>query len=286
MAQLNTYSDVSSIANAMQENAHFVIREQYQMQNLVTVFRDMTGANPRKGYAYNQASATSLAETDDLTSSAFTPSLEATLTPAEIGLQFFVNDLRAESDLPEDIIRDGAMELGMAAGDKIETDLLGTFSSLTGGTIGTAGSTITWGYMAAAIAQARNANKSTSVPLALVLHGYQWAVLAKGASVAGASVVNGTDFQNQINANGLVARFMGVPIYQVFAAPDSGDDFRGAVFPRNAIALDWRRPVRIEPERDSSRRGTEYNMSAVYAKGVWRASLGVQFIFDASAPTS
>lgn len=286
MAQLNTWSDISSIAPDIQENADFVIRESYQMQNLVTIFRDQSGANPRKGYDYNQGTAATLAETDDLTSSAFTPSLGQTLTPAEIGLQFFVTDLRAESEAPESIIRDGAMELGMAAGDKVESDLIGLFGSLTGGTVGTAGSTITWGYLAAAISRARNANKSTRVPLSAVVHEYQWSVLAKSASIAGATVPAAHDIVNEVNRVGYAAQFMGVPIYQVFASPDTNDDFTGAVFPRNAIALDWRRPIRVEAERDASRRGTEFNMSAVYAKGVWKPALGVQFIFDASAPSS
>jgi hypothetical protein len=287
MAQINTYSDVSSIAQAMQEDALFVIRESYLTQRLVRTFTDMSGLNPRKGYEYNQASASVVAEGDDLASSAFAPSLDQTLTPQEIGLQFFITDSRAESMLPEDIITDGARELGLAAGDKVETDLLSTFSSLTGGTVGAAGTAITWGYVAAAIAQARNANKSNSVPLSCVVHGYQWAVLAKSASIAGASVgAVAPGFQEEVTRTGYVASFMGVPIYQVYGAPDSLDDFIGAVFPRDAIAIDWRRQVRIEPERDASRRGWEFNMSAIYAYGVWRPSLGVQMVFDASAPTS
>jgi hypothetical protein len=176
--------------------------------------------------------------------------------------------------------------LGLAAGDKVEASLVTAMASLTGGTIGAAGTAITWGYLAAAIAQARNANKSSNVPLAAVLHGYQWAVLAKSASIAGASVVNAPAAQDQVTRTGYVAEFMGVPLYQVYSAPNSLDDFTGGVFPRSAIAIDWRRMVRIEPERDASRRGTEFNMSAVYAAGVWRASLGVKFTFDASAPTS
>jgi hypothetical protein len=288
MATPNTYANVSSLANPIQEDALFVIRERYQVQNLVTTLTDMSGLNPRKGYQYNQAAATDVGESDDLTSSAFAPSLLATLTPSEIGLQFFITDSRADSDLPENIVRDGALELGLAAGDKIETDLLGEFASLTGGTVGTAGSTITWGYVAAAISQARNANKSANVPLAGVVHGYQAAVLAKSASVAGATLAQAPNFTDNVTRNGLgpVFVFMGVPIYQVFGAPDASDDFRGAVFPPSAIAMDWRRMIRVEPERDASRRGTEFNMSAVYAHGVWRANLGVQMIFDASAPTS
>lgn len=283
---LNTWSDISSIAQNIQDDAIFVIREAGQMQGLITVFRDASGMNPRVGYQYNQGTALAVAEVDDLTSKAFTPSADQTLTPAEIGLQFFVTDQRRDSEAPESIITDAGRELGLAALDKIESDLVGDIASLTGGTVGTAGSAITWGYVAAAIAQARNANKSNSIPLACVVHGYQWAVLAKAASVAGASVAVAPNFQDEMTRNGFVANFMGVPMYQVFSTPDSGDDFTGGVFPREALAIDWRRAVRVEPERDASRRGTEFNMSAVYAHGIWRPTRGVKMIFDATAPTS
>jgi hypothetical protein len=224
-----------------------------------------------------------------MNSVAFAPSLLSTLTPIEIGLPFFVSDLRAESELPENIVRDGALELGLAASDKVEADIVSDFGSLTGGTVGTAGSAITWSYMSAAIAKARNANKSVAVPLVAVIHGYQWAVLAKAASVAGASVVNAPAFQDSVTSKaplGQVATFMGVPIMQTFQSPDTNDDFTGAIFSRDALAIDWRRAIRIEPERKASRRGTQYNMSAVYAHGVWRPALGVKLIFDATAPTS
>lgn len=283
---LNMWSAVSSIAPSIQEDAVFIIRETALMQNLVTVYRDASGGNPRKGYQYNSGTAQSLAESDDLSSYAFTPALDQTLTPIEIGLQFFVTDLRAESDAPENIRTDAARELGLAAVDNIESNLITDLASLTGGTIGTAGTAITWGYVAAAIAVARNANKSTSVPLACVMHGYQWSVLAKAASVAGATVAAAPGFQEQITRTGYVGEFMGVPLFQTFAAADGNGDFTGGVFPRDSIAIDWRRAVRVEPQRDASRRGTEMNMSAVYAHGIWRPTRGVQFIFDATAPTS
>lgn len=289
MPQLNTYSDVSSIANAIQENAYFVVRETAQMQNYITSFTDMNGLNPRKGYQYSKGTAQAVAEIDDLTSSAFTPSVLQTLTPAEIGLQFFVSDARAESSLPENVIRDASLELGLAAADKIESDIASDFGSFTGGTVGTAGSAITWGYLAAAIAQARNANKAVGIPLAAVIHGYQWSVLAKSASVAGASVAQAPGFTQAITTSlpvGQVATFMGVPVYQTFQAPDSNDDFTGGVFPKAALAIDWRRMIRVEPQRDASRRGVEYNMSAIYAHGVWRPALGIKMIFDATAPSS
>jgi hypothetical protein len=273
----------------VQEDAIFVVREAVLMPRLIKNFNDRNGLNPRKGYVYNQSSAATVGESDDLTSKAFTPSLDQTLTPAEIGLQFFITDSRWESEAPESIMNDAAMELGLAATDKIESDLVGDMASLTGGTVGAAGTTITWGYVSAAIAQARNANKNVAKPLSVVIHGYQAAVLAKSASIAGAtSLAQAPNFTDNVTSQGLkqVFTFMGVPIYQVFQSPDASDDFTGGCFPMEALAVDWRRRIRVEPERDASRRGTEMNMSAVYAHGVWRPARGIQMIFDATAPTS
>ena len=282
----NTYADVSALAQTVQDDAIFVLREMGVMQGLITTFTDMTGLNPRVGHIYNQGTATTVGEDDDLTSSAFTPSADQTLTPAEIGLQYFLTDSRVESDIPENIRNDAGLELGLAAADKVETNLISNLGSLTGGSVGAAGTAITWGYLAATISQARYINKSNSVPLAAVIHEYQWAVLAKSASIAGATVAPAPGFQEEITRTGFVAVFSGVPIYQSFQAPDSLDDFHGGVFPRPAIAIDWRRRVRVEPERDASRRGWELNMSAVYAHGVWRPTRGVEMYFDATAPTS
>jgi len=286
MPDLNTWADVSSIANNIQEDAVFVVRETALMQSLVRVYTDARGDNPRKLYQYNQSTAGTIIETDDLTSSAFAPALLGTLTPIEVGLQFFVTDRRRDSELPETIISDGGRELGLAAADYVESALITDMASLTGGTIGAAGTVISWSYLAAAIARAKHANKSMAVPLACVVHGYQWAVLAKAASVAGASVAVAPGFQEEMSRSGKVSEFLGVPIYQVQGGTISGDDFVGGVFPRDALAIDWRRPVQVEGQRDASRRGTEFNMSAVFAHGVARPTLGVKFTFDASAPSS
>jgi len=284
---INTWSDINAIGRAIQDDATFVIRDLGQMQNMVTVFRDASGMNPRIGYQYNIGAAKTIAEVDDLMSESLTPLADQTLTPSEIGLQFFVTDVRRDSEAPESIVTDAARELGFAALQRVETDLVGDLANMTGSTVGAAGTTITWGYLSAAIARARNANKSAVVPLKCVIHGYQWAVLAKTASVAGASsIAQAPGFTDEVTRMGRVAMFMGVPIYQTYVSPDTADDFVGGVFPMDALAIDWRRGVRIEAERDASRRGTEFNMSAVYAHGVWRPARGVKMIFDASAPTS
>jgi hypothetical protein len=283
MPQLNLYSDLSSIAQTIQDDAIFVVRETYVMPSLVTVFNDMSAANPRVGYKYNQATVGTIGEADDLTSSAFAPSADQTLTPQEIGLQFFISDKRADSSgqVPENVLVDAARELGLAAGDKIQADLLNDIANFTGGSIAGSAANISWAILTGAIAQARQANKASGVPLKAVLHGYQWAQLAKAASVAAGAVINSPNFSDEMSRQGYVGGFMGVPIIQVYPGTEVVHGtaatawFNSGIFPSDALALDWRRPIRIRAQRDESRRGVELNMTALYAHGVWRPDRGV-----------
>ncbi len=73
MAQLNTWSDISAIANAVQEDAYLVVRETAIMKNFVTVFSDLSGGNLRKSYKHGSVTAVAINEADELNSSAFTP---------------------------------------------------------------------------------------------------------------------------------------------------------------------------------------------------------------------
>jgi hypothetical protein len=56
------------------------------------------------------------------------------------------------------------------------------------------------------------------------------------------------------------------------------------MFSSNAMALDMRRPFRMEPERDASRRGIELNVSSIYAYGVWRPQYGVVLLTAGTIP--
>jgi len=294
MAGLNLFSDLGAIAQNIQDNAIFVIRESYVMPSVVKTFTDLTSANARVGYKYNQGTAGTIAEADDLTSSSFVPSADQTLTPVEIGLQFFISDKRADSsgNVPEDVLIDAAKELGYAAGDLVQYHLLTDIASLTGGTVGAYGSALTWGHAANAIAAARQANKSGATPMTFIMHNYQYLKLAASASVAGAAVINAPSYGDELTRKGYVQQYMGVPIVQVYAGTPAVNGtggtawFSGGVFPEDAIALDWRRQIRVRAQRDESRRGVELNMTAIYAHGVWRPTKGVQFVGFATLPAA
>jgi hypothetical protein len=284
MASLNPSSDISAFINTVYEAALLVARDNNVMTGLVRTFNDRTGVATRKNSQYGGASVNSITETDDLVGQAFTPANVATLTPAEVGAQYVMTDTRIESD-PFSVRIDAATDLGQAMATKIETDLIGSFSSLTGGTVGTAGSVLTWGYFMAMEAQLKA--QKAPYPYFFVCHPYQWFQLAKAASVASSVATNiAPSLAEEVNQAFFVRQMGGVSIFvsSNFTIDGSGDTTT-AMFSRDALALDMRRAPRIEPDRDPSRRAWELNLSAVYAKGVWRPTFGIQGIYDCTAPT-
>ena len=278
--QINTYGDISSLANTIYEDALFVARENATMSMLVKVFNDRSNDELRKNEKYTSATINEISETDDLASQAFTPSVDQTLTPAEYGAQFFITDKRRESDRLN-VTQDASTELGKALGQKVDTLLVGKFNTLTGGTVGAAGTNLTWANIAAGIAKMRAA--FAPQPWVIVLHSYQYFTLGT-AVLPGVAVTNTPALQDA-----LYRQFYQTTINGVDLVLDdnitSGTSCFGGIFTRNlSLALDWRRGMRIEPERDASKRGFELNLSTRFAYGVWRPQYGIAINSAGTAP--
>lgn len=279
----NTYADISAFVNTVFEDALLVAREQTIMMSLVTVFDDRTGAALRKNQGYGSATMNAIGESDDLTSQAFTPTNLATLTPGEFGAQFFLTDLRLESD-PFAVRSDAALELGQAMGTKIDSDLCASFSSFTGGTVGAVATAMTWGHFFAALSRLKV--QKAPMPYYAVLHPYQWHNLGTAVVPAGTQT-NAPEFQDSVMRAFWVAQAAGVQVFTTSnIALSGGTAATAGMFSRAALAYDNRRAPRLEPERDASRRGWELNMTSVYAQGVWRPLFGIQLTTNAAAPTS
>jgi hypothetical protein len=263
---INSESDISSYVNTIWQDALLVARDNTVMSNLVTVFGDRQGLAPRAILEYGEATINTIGEADDMTSQAFTPSTLATLTPTELGAQYFITDSRLESD-PFAVQSLAALDLGQAMATKMDTDLCAHFNVFHSGTIGTTGSVLTWGYFYAMAALLR-ASKAP-LPYAFVCSPNQYYRLGRAAAV-GATVTNSPKFQDTIFVSANVET--------------SSTDAYAGMFSRSALALDIRRRPRLESERDASRRGLELNMSAVYATGVWRPHWGACGLFANAAP--
>ena len=283
-AAFTQVSDIQSPTDYIQkiyEDALFIARENELVSNLVTTYQGQ-GMAPRISSEYSSASIAAVNDDDDLTSQSFKPTVLSTLTPSEVGAQYLITDQRAESD-PMGVRQAAALELGAAMATKVETDLISNFGSLTGGTAGAAGSTMTWDYFFAAVSQLR-AQKAPA-PYYAVLHPFQIHQLAKAAAVTG-TINNTPDFGDQVMLNRFFTRAAGCFIFEsANLEPDNSDDVTAAVFSPMALALDVRRAVRFESERDASRRADELNVSMVYAHGVWRPKFGVKLISDATVPS-
>jgi hypothetical protein len=130
---------------------------------------------------------------------------------------------------------------------------------------------MTWANFFAAITIMRRAIAPR--PWVAVLTPEQWHCL--GTAIApGATVTNTPSLQDEFARQFFVGNVSGVDIFTT-ANVTNGTSVFGGMFSRNALALDMRRPFRVEPERDASRRGIELNASSVYAYGVWRPQYGV-----------
>ena len=285
MSNLNPTTDISGYIQTIYEDAMFVARENTFMPGLVTQFSDTTDeAKPRQRSDWSSATIAQINETDDLASQAFTPTAGSSLTPAEYGGQFFLPDKRVSAD-PFGVRNAAATELGMALASDINESLLDDIASLTGGTVGAAGTTITWGHFFAALSQLENATKKMG-PYVCVLHTYQWHQLAKSVAAA-ATVTNAPNFQDEVMRRWYIGTVGPVDIYTTTDLDiDGSSDANAGMWNRAALAFDGRRAPRLEPERDASRRGWELNMTAAYAHGVWRPTWGIKMTFDASTPSS
>jgi hypothetical protein len=275
---MNTYNDISSFVNTIWEDAFLVARDNNVVAGLVTGFTGQ-GMAVRKNATYGSVTVNSLVETDDLVSQAHTPSVSQTLTPAEFGAQIFINDQRLDSDI-FGARSNAAIELGQAFGQAVDIALLGDFSSLTAGTVGTAGSNLTWANFFAAQSILRM--NFAPAPYACVLSPYQWHCL--GTAIApGVTVTNAPALQDALMDRWFVGNVSGVDIY-VDGNIAAGTSVGGGMFARPAIALDWRRAPTLEPQRDASRRGWELNYTMIYAHGVWRPTFGVYINTAGTAP--
>lgn len=266
----NTEANISGIVNTIYADAMLVARDNNVMGGLVTNFGDRNGLAPRSNLKYGTAAFNKIAETDDLSSQTFTPSVDQTLTPYEYGAQFFFTDSRLETDFLG-VRQDAAQELGASYGQGLDKNLLGLFSSLTAGTVGGSTTDLTWANVFGAITKLRGALAPR--PWVIVLSPEQWHCLGTAAA-PGVTVTNSPFIQDAFVRQFFVGNLAGADVF-LSANIGTGATVRGAAFSVSAIALDMRRPFRLEPERDASRRGIELNASSVYAYGVWRPQYGV-----------
>lgn len=264
--------------NPILEGAIFTAREEALMPSLVTTYT-ATGYANRILPIYPTLSAQEVNEGQDYANAtSWTKTTSMTLTPKEAMVQVVLTDRNLESD-PDSARRDAAIEMGRAIAAKIDTDILGLFSSFSSGK-GTAGSSLTIAHCAAALSKLRDNNATGQ--RTIVLHPYQWhdiwAELGQPATNSFLGEVANEALRQYYVGNWIAAQwFISANISGVGTA-------YGAAFTREAMALDTRKAPNLEVERDASLRAYELNMQVGYAVGERRDDHGVYIVSDATEP--
>lgn len=273
----------STLINDIIEGALFYLREVVIMPSLVTNYTGV-GMSPRRIPIFAQATAVEVAEGVDFSNptTASTTQL-ASLTPKTVMAQYQLTDERVETD-PDNVRAQASQEAGGALGEYLDTDLLALFSGFSTDKGDGAGNAATIANAAAALAVLRN-NKVREA-INAVLHPYHWHDLWTELGQPAATYDFLGETANQALQDYFVSNWLGIPWFiSANIAIDGSDDAVSGIFGRSALALDTRRAVTAEVERDASLRATEINWHMWYAVGEIRDDHGIAFTADATEPS-
>lgn len=275
MAGESTYASISGLVQNIVDGALLVASETTVMTNLVNVMTDQSSLAPRVFSSYTGGTVVSLAEISDLSAQTFTPAAAGTITPGIIALQYYLTDGRIASD-PFGAQRDASADLGRAFGVKVDGDLVGNFSSFTGGTVGTAGGTLTWTNILRASAYLRT--NYAPGEYNCVLHPVQWHYLVSAASGV-PTLMQSPMWMDSLAGAFYQGSYAGINFF-VDGNITSGTAAVGGMFNPDAMVYDQRKQFGIEVQRDASRGGGGFELNATiwYGEGIYRATFGAQLI--------
>ena len=275
MANESTYTSMSALVNSIIDTALLTASEQSVMTALVKNWNDSNSSTTRIWASYTGGTVATVTEATDMAAQTFTPAAAGTLTPVVYGTNYFLTDRRINSD-PFGARQDAGQDLGRLMAVNVDSHLAGLFSSLTGGTAGSAGGTVTWANIMRASAYVKTAFGPG--PYAVVLHPVQWYYLTAATSGV-PTLMQSESIKDSVAGQFYQASFGGMDFF-VDANITAGTASVGGMFSRDAIGFDLRQPFRIEPQRDASRGGGGWELNATieYAYGVYRPTFGCQLI--------
>lgn len=280
MANESSYAGIAGLVANVYQNAMHAAFEGNVVSPHIEVWQDSSSPAPRVFGSYSGGTFLAVAESADNAAQAFNASVGGTLTPAVYAQMIEITNrrLRAEPGRAE---REAGIHLGNTLASAVDTQLVGLFSSLTGGTVGTAGGTATWANILRAQAYLRT--QKAPGPYVCILHPVQWYYLTSAPSGV-PTLMQSEAIKDSVVGTFYQASFSGIDFF-VDANITSGTAAVGAMFSREAMVLDIRQPLKIEPQyfaKISGNGGWELNASMEYAYGVLKPERGAQIIGTSS----
>lgn len=282
---ITTTNDLNGLYNEIYERAIFVLRESNLMVQLVSNY-SANNFYTRNMTTRGQFTVETVAEgVDYANAQTFGKTLVGTLTPQERMIQAVITDIEIMND-PDNTVADASQEMGAGMAAKVDTDLLGVFSSFSTD-IGSAGSSATISKIAAGISILQTRLALQDGVINIVLHPYQWHDIwvLLGQPVVSQAFLG--DLANQALRDYFVGNWLNARWFtSANISINASDDAVGGIFTQSAIAFDSRIAPYMENERDASLRATEMNFVSAYAVGLGkRPTLGVKYTTDASVPS-
>ena len=281
MANETTSSTLSELYTNITQEAIFTFQETSVMRPLVTLYPLMGSGKVAEVPVYPAISAAAVNEATDLSNTAVNPT-SATITASEVGVMTTLTDLGANS-ASRNVGADIGKLFGEAIAKKVDTDLVGLFSSFTTNTAGAAGTELTADLLFKAQAQLRTL--SVPAPYYAVFHPKALFNLKKTLTQAGYSgtATAISEIGNEALRNGYIGRIAGIDVFEnANLSIDGSDDSICGVFHPASIGLAMKEDFKVETQRDASLRATEIVASIVYGKAVVKESFGVAVTTDAA----
>lgn len=284
MANEATSSVLSELYANIVQSALFTLNEQTVIRPLVRNY-DMSGTPGLTAQVpiYPSVAAAAVADGTDLTNTAFNTTSK-TITASEVGVMVELTDLAAES-ATDDVAAAIGRQIGAAMAEKVDTDLAGLFSGFSN-VVDKSGAAVTVEdiFKAAATLRANNANQNGG--FVCVLHPYQAYDIKAQLTNNGATMSHAlSDVGNAALRDGFLGRIAGVDIFEsnVVDGADSAGSYFGAVMTQDALGYMVKRAMRIETERNASKRSLEIVGSMAYGTSELFDQYGVAIQSDATA---
>jgi N4-gp56 family major capsid protein len=281
MANEATSSVLSELYANIVQSALYTLSEQTVIRPVVRNY-NMSGTPGLTAQVpiYPAIDAAGVADGTDLSNTAFNTTSK-TITAAEVGVMVELTDLAAES-ATDDVAAAIGRQIGDAMAKKVDTDLAALFSGFSN-QINKAEAAVTVDDLFKAAATLR-ANQAPGNYVA-VLHPYQAYDLKSQLTNAGATMSHSlSDVGNTALMDGFIGRIAGVDIFEsTVVTGDSAGAYAGAVMTQDALGYMVKRDMRIETERNASKRSLEIVGSMAYGVSELFDQYGVGIASDASA---
>lgn len=275
-------SDFNSLFPTAYQDTILAARAEMLVLNTAQVHTDRQGVEDRVFSKHASVTAAPVAEDADLSSTTFSKSSVATLTPGEVGAQVVLHDRARRTD--PNAYSNAVTELGGAMGTQIDKALTAAYANFTGGSVGTANGATPTTFRMLAAAEAILRASGYLGPLWAVLHTYQWFEMADSISLQQSMKNTPEVIRDELAREGYMGSYGRMHIIASANVPLASGDATGAVYTQRALGFDVRSAINLEPFRSPKGRKWELNISGDYGAGVQYPLEGVKVLGKAATP--